>query len=81
MATAGLKLPAALEKFVAAQVEEGVHRSRRAAIIAAVVSAKRRTEQRKRLTHEIQKGIDSGTAGPLNIDAVIRRGRGRLAER
>jgi putative addiction module CopG family antidote len=81
MATAALKLPRKLEKFVAAQVEQGAYRSRRAAIVAAVASEKRRAEQRAWLSAEIQKGLDSGTTGPLNMDDVIRRGRGRLAAR
>ncbi len=81
MSTAVLKLPAPLEKFVATQVEQGAYRSRQAAIVAAVASEKRRAEQRAWLTQELQKGIDSGTTRPLNMDEVIRRGRGRLAVR
>jgi Arc/MetJ-type ribon-helix-helix transcriptional regulator len=77
MATAGLQLPPVLEKFVATQVEEGVYPSRRAAIVAAVASEKRRAAQRVRLEAQLQKGLDSGIAAPLNVDAVIRRGRGR----
>jgi antitoxin ParD1/3/4 len=72
-----LKLPATLENFVAAQVEQGAYRSREAAIVAAVASEKRRTEQRHWLRTEIQKGLDSGPAGPLDIEDVIRRGRAR----
>lgn len=81
MSTAALKLPAPLEKFVAAQVEQGAYRSRQAAIVAAVASEKRRAEQRDWLGQELQKGIGSGAAGSLNMDEVIRRGRGRLAAR
>lgn len=82
MATAALKLPATLEKFVSAQVEQGAYRSRQAAIVAAVASEKRRVEQRAWLSTEIQKGLDSGAAaGPLNMEDVIRRGRGRNAAR
>jgi putative addiction module CopG family antidote len=76
-----LKLPAALEEFVASQVREGTYRSREAAIIAAVLHQKRRSEQLARLQSEIQKGIDSGPAGELDINAVVRRGRRRLAAR
>lgn len=32
------------------------------------------------LRHEIQKGIDSGEASPLDINAIKARGRKRLAE-
>jgi antitoxin ParD1/3/4 len=81
MSALELKLPAKLEKFVAAQVEEGAYRTRKAAIVAAVASEKRRTEQRAWLRKEIQKGLDSGPAEPLDIEDVIRRGRARHAAR
>lgn len=81
MPSPALKLPATLEKFVATQVEQGAYRSREAAIVAAVASEKRRTEQRNWLRTEIQKGIDSGPAGPLDMEDVIRRGRARVAAR
>jgi Arc/MetJ-type ribon-helix-helix transcriptional regulator len=45
MPTNAIKLPAALEKFVASQVREGTYRSREAAIVAAVSHQKRRSEQ------------------------------------
>jgi hypothetical protein len=44
MPTNAIKLPAALEKFVASQVREGTYRSREAAIVAAVSHQKRRSE-------------------------------------
>ena len=40
MPTNAIKLPAALEKFVASQVREGTYRSREAAIVAAVANNK-----------------------------------------
>ena len=76
-----VKLPAALEKFVASQVREGTYRSREAAIVAAVSHQKRRTEQLAWLQSEIQKGLDSGPAGVLDIEKVIQRGRRRVAAR
>lgn len=76
-----LKLPAALEEFVASQVRNGAYRSREAAIVAAVLHQKRRSEQLARLRSEIQKGLDSAPAGELDISQVIRRGRRRLAAR
>jgi antitoxin ParD1/3/4 len=79
MPTAVVKLPAALEKFVASQVSEGTYRSREAAIVAAVQHQKRRSEQLTWLRSEIQKGLDSGPAGELDIENVIRRGRRRVA--
>jgi Arc/MetJ-type ribon-helix-helix transcriptional regulator len=51
-----VKLPAALEKFVASQVRGGIHRSREAAIVAAVSHQERRAEQLAWLQFEIQRG-------------------------
>jgi antitoxin ParD1/3/4 len=76
-----VKLPAALEKFVASLVREGTYRSREAAIVAAVSHQKRRSEQLAWLRSELQKGLDSGPAGVLDIEKVIRRGRRRVAAR
>jgi Arc/MetJ-type ribon-helix-helix transcriptional regulator len=82
MPALGLKLPAHLEKFIAAQVRQGAYRSRKAAIIiAAVAREKRRADQRTWLRTELQKGLESGSGGPLNIEDIIRRGRARLARR
>lgn len=76
-----IRLPAALEKFIASQVREGRYRSREAAIVAAVLHQKQRSQQLAWLRTEIQIGIDSVTAGELNIEGTIRRGRSRLAAR
>jgi putative addiction module CopG family antidote len=81
MPTTSVKLPAILEKFVASQVREGKYHSREAAIVAAVSHQKRRSEQLAWLQSEIQKGLDSGPAGELEIGKVIRRGRRRLTAR
>jgi putative addiction module CopG family antidote len=81
MSALELKLPAKLEKFVAAQVKQGTYRSRKAAIVAAVAREKRRAEQRACLQTELQKGLESRSNGPLNIEDVIQRGRARLARR
>lgn len=76
-----IKLPAALEKFVASQVSGGRYRSRDAAIIAAVLHQKRRSEQLRWMRTKIQNGLDSGPAGELDIEGTIRRGNRRLAAR
>jgi putative addiction module CopG family antidote len=81
MSATPVKLPAVLERFVSAQVKQGAYPSREAAIVAAVARERRRAEQRTWLTTELQKGLDSGLAGELKIEDVIRRGRGRLAAR
>jgi putative addiction module CopG family antidote len=81
MPITALRLPVALEEFLASQVRKGAYRSRKAAIVAAVLHQKRRSEQLARLRSEIQKGLDSAPAGKLDINLVIRRGRRRLAAR
>ena len=81
MPVTALRLPFALEEFLASQVRKGAYRSRKAAIVAAVMHQKRRSEQLAWLQSEIQKGLDCGSAGELDINEVIRRGRRRLAAR
>ena len=81
MATAALSYPEHSRSSSPPRSSRVLTARRQAAIVAAVASEKRRAEQRTWLSAEIQKGLDSGTAGPLNIDDVIRRGRGRLAAR
>ena len=81
MPTTAVKLPAALEKFVDSQVREGTYRNREAAIVAAVSQQKRRSEQRAWLQSEIQKGLDSGQTGELDIENAIRRGHRRVVAR
>ena len=76
-----IRLPAALEKFIVSQVREGRYRSREAAIVAAVLHQKQRSEQLAWLRTEIQTALDSGPAGELHIERMIRRGRRRLAVR
>jgi hypothetical protein len=74
MPTNVIKLPAALEKFVASQIREGTCRTREAVIVAAVSHQKRRSEQLAWL-------LDSGPAVEFDIEKLIRRGRHRLAAR
>lgn len=80
MATTALKLPPALERFIAAQVEKGLYRSRRAAIVAAVSNEERRVSARMRLDVELERGLESEVAGEWDVENVIRRGRRRAAE-
>jgi putative addiction module CopG family antidote len=76
-----IRLQAALEKFIASQVREGRYRSREAAIVAAVVHQKQRSEQLAWLQSEVQKGRDCGPTVEFDIEKIIRRGRRRLAAR
>lgn len=77
MATMRVTFPPVLERFLTVAVKQGLYASREAAIIAAVDRERRRAEQRARLTVAIQKGLDSGPGGSLNIERAIRRGRAR----
>ena len=79
MTTNVLKLPASLEAFVALQVRQGTYRSREAVIVAAVSQHKRHTEQRAWLAAKLEQGLKSGSAGTLDVDSVIQRGRRRPA--
>jgi putative addiction module CopG family antidote len=76
-----IRLPAALEKFIASQLRQGRYRNREAAIVAAVLHQKQRSEQLAWLQSEVQKGLDSGPAVEFDIEKIIRRGRRRLAAR
>ena len=77
MSESTLKLATELENFLAVQVREGTYPNR----AAAIEHEKRRTEQHAWLRREVETGLDSGSAGALKIDSVIRRGRTRLAAR
>ena len=81
MSESTLKLASELENFLAMQVREGTYPNRAAAIAAAIEHEKRHTEQHAWLRREVETGLDSGSAGALKIDSVIRRGRTRLAAR
>lgn len=45
------KLPVSLEQFVASQVEQGIYRTREAAIVTAVANAKRRHDASAKPTY------------------------------
>ena len=79
LATSLVTLPPALERFLAVEVKRGGYPSRAAAIVAAVSGEKSRVEQRSLLQAQLQKGLDSGSAGELKIVDIIQRGRMRLA--
>lgn len=81
MTTSVLKLPTALEEFVALQVRQGTYRSRQAAIVAAVSQQKRRIEQRAWLASKLDQGLKSGSAGELDVSSIIERGGRRQKAR
>ena len=85
MPTAAVKLPAALEKFVASQVREGTYRSREAAIVAAVQHQKRRSEQqhlrvqlKTRINESERAGrLDEAMRLMVELQGLERAARGR----
>jgi Arc/MetJ-type ribon-helix-helix transcriptional regulator len=79
-----IRLPVELERFLSAQVKQGLHRSREAAILAVLERERRRTQQLVWLKREVQKGVDAldeGRVVPFDPDNIKRRGRARLAAR
>jgi Arc/MetJ-type ribon-helix-helix transcriptional regulator len=79
-----IRLPVELERFLSAQVKQGLHRSREAAILAVLERERRRTQQLVWLKREVQKGVDAldeGRVVTFDPDNIKRRGRARLAAR
>ena len=77
-------LPAEIEEMLKRQVEAGMYNSVNEAIVVALwmlddwhKMQEMRTEE---LRKEIQKGLDSGPATPLDFEEVKAQGRKRLAE-
>ena len=71
------------EELVKSKVESGLYNSASEVIREALRLLEERDQLRElrfeELRREIQKGIDSGKATPLNIEAIKARGRKRLA--
>lgn len=67
-----------LEKLVQAKVESGLYNSASEVVREALRLMEERDQVRE-LRREIQKGIDSGEATPLDFEAIKVRGRKRLA--
>jgi len=72
-----------LEDLVKGKVESGLYNSASEVMRDALRLLEERDQLRdlrlEELRHEIQKGIDSGEATPLDIQEVKARGRRRLA--
>ena len=84
MSETTIRLTVDLERFLSAQVKQGIHRSREAAILAVLERERRRTEQLVWLKREVQKGIDSldeGRVVRFDPENIKRLGRARLAAR
>jgi Arc/MetJ-type ribon-helix-helix transcriptional regulator len=84
MSETTIRLPVGLERFLSAQVKQGLHRSREAAILAVLERERRRMEQLVWLKREVQKGVDAVEEGRVvrfDPEDIKRRGRARLASR
>jgi antitoxin ParD1/3/4 len=78
-----ISLPPQLENLVANKVESGLYSSASEVLREALQLLEERDQLRKlrfeALRNDIQKGLDSGEATPLDIDAIKEQGRERLA--
>ena len=77
-------LPPQLEELVNRKVESGLYTCASEVVVEALwlLDARDRLREIKlqELRKEIQKGLDSGPAGPIDFAAIKARGRKRLAE-
>ena len=73
-----------LEQFVRDLVDSGRYRSAsevvRAGLRLLQDQEKLRAVKLEELRKEVQKGLDSGPAGELDVEDIIERGKERLAE-
>ena len=84
MSETTIRLTVDLERFLSAQVKQGIHRSPEAAILAVLERERRRTEQLVWLKREVQNGVDAldeGRLVPFDAEGIKHRGRARLAAR
>jgi antitoxin ParD1/3/4 len=79
-----VSLPPQLEELVRHKVESGLYNCASEVIVEALWLLDARDHLREikleELRKEIQKGLDSGPAGPIDFAAIKARGRKRLAE-
>ena len=78
-----ISLPLHLETLVKTKVESGLYTSTSDVMREALQLLEERDRlnalKLENLRQDIQKGVDSGEAAPLNIDAIKARGNARLA--
>ncbi|MDD5323511.1 MAG: type II toxin-antitoxin system ParD family antitoxin [Methylococcales bacterium] len=71
------------EELVKSKVESGLYNSASEVMREALRLLEERDQLRElrleELRREIQKGIDSGEATPLNMEEIKKRGRARLS--
>ena len=78
-----INLTPQLEELVRTKVSSGLYNSASEVVREALRLMAREDQVRAaalaQLSQDIQAGLDSGTAGDLDVDAIKRRGRERLA--
>ena len=71
------------ERLVKSKVESGLYNSASVVMLEALRLLEERDQLREQrleeLRREIQKGIDSGAATPLDMEEIKKRGRARLS--
>jgi antitoxin ParD1/3/4 len=80
-----INLTPQLEELVRAKVASGRYNSASEVVREALRLMEREDQVRaaalNQLRQDIQEGLDSGPAGELDVEAIKRRGRERLAAR
>jgi antitoxin ParD1/3/4 len=80
-----INLTPQLEELVRAKVTSGLYNSASEVVREALRLMEREDQLRaaalRQLRQDIQEGLDSGPAGELDVDAIKKRGRERLAAR
>ena len=78
-----INLTPQLEELVRSKVTSGLYNSASEVVREALRLMQREDQVRaatlEQLRHDIQEGLQSGPAGELDIEAIKRRGRERLA--
>jgi antitoxin ParD1/3/4 len=78
-----INLTPQLEDLVRSKVTSGLYNSASEVVREALRLMEREDQVRavtlEQLRHDIQEGLQSGSAGELDIEAIKRRGRERLA--
>lgn len=81
--TMNINLPPQLEELVRAKVADGLYNSASEVVREALRLMEREDQLRAaalaQLRQDIREGLQSGSAGELDIEDIKRRGRERLA--
>ena len=69
------------DDFIKNQLDSGRYHSASEMIRDALRLLEDREKQINRLSDDLQKGLDSGSSSPLDIEAIKRQGRKNLASK